>query len=69
MGHIKREHLSNALVASPPAKLLARAERTVGWAFDRALANQLQGRTLTEARDALLPKLVSGELRVGGQVV
>ena len=32
--------------------------------LDQIIANQLQSRTLAETRDALLPKLMSGEIRV-----
>ena len=32
--------------------------------FERAEHNRLESRTLAELRDALLPKLLSGELRV-----
>jgi type I restriction enzyme S subunit len=31
---------------------------------ERAVHNELQSRTLTALRDTLLPKLISGELRV-----
>ena len=32
--------------------------------FDKILKNQIQIRTLTALRDTLLPKLMSGEVRV-----
>jgi type I restriction enzyme S subunit len=32
--------------------------------LNRALGNRRQSQTLAEMRDALLPKLISGELRV-----
>ena len=32
--------------------------------IDKLIANRIQSRTLTALRDALLPKLISGELRV-----
>ena len=32
---------------------------------DRIRSNTLEGRALAEQRDVLLPKLVSGEVRVG----
>jgi type I restriction enzyme S subunit len=32
--------------------------------FDRQIANDLESRTLAATRDLLLPKLMSGEIRV-----
>jgi type I restriction enzyme S subunit len=32
--------------------------------FDRIVANELETRTLTQTRDFLLPKLMSGEIRL-----
>jgi len=32
--------------------------------FDRGEANNKQSKTLTKLRDTLLPKLISGELRI-----
>jgi type I restriction enzyme S subunit len=33
--------------------------------FDQVIANELESRRLAELRDTLLPKLMSGELKVG----
>src|SRR5690606_15373559 len=49
------------------------AEERVHWAFDtlaavlfnRIVANAQESRTLAQTRDLLLPKLMSGEIRVG----
>lgn len=51
-------------VARPPARLAGRFERLVGPIFDRTLANRRESQTLAKARDSLLPKLISGEIRV-----
>jgi type I restriction enzyme, S subunit len=64
MGHIKRGHLTSAQVALPPGAVLDRASRTFGPIEARWVKNQLETRTLTALRDTLLPKLLSGELRV-----
>jgi len=64
MGHIKREHLSQAMVAVPPPDALALGDRAIAPLLEAAIARALESRTLTELRDALLPKLMSGELRV-----
>jgi type I restriction enzyme S subunit len=40
------------------------ASDTIGPLFDRSVANDLESRTLATTRDLLLPKLMSGEVRV-----
>jgi type I restriction enzyme S subunit len=51
-------------IALPPAGLPERFEDLAGPLLDRTLANRRQSQTLTKAREAMLPKLISGELRV-----
>jgi len=65
MGHIQRHHLDEALVALPQADVLLKAGEVISPLFERATAAQLESQTLTTIRDTLLPKLMSGELRVG----
>ena len=62
MGHIQRHHLTQALVVVPPAAVLAEMDRTLGPMVDAIPQRLIQARTLAEARDALLPRLISGEL-------
>jgi type I restriction enzyme, S subunit len=64
MGHIKREHLSQALLAVPPEELLDAADRIFQSLYEKQLANERESLTLGALRDTVLPKLVSGELRV-----
>ena len=64
MGHIKRHHLSDAMCTVPDSRLLAVADRPLSSIFEKSLSANIQSRTLAALRDALLPKLVSGELRV-----
>ena len=33
--------------------------------FEKIVANELESRTIAQTRDLLLPKLMSGEIRVG----
>lgn len=48
----------------PPSSVLAAFERLVtGW-FDVILSNVEEARTLVQLRDTLLPRLISGELRI-----
>ena len=64
MGHIKRHHLSDALVAVPPDEVLEASSEIIGPLIQSIVSHNLQARTLTGLRDTLLPKLISGELRV-----
>ena len=64
MGHIKREHLRRALVAVPPKELVGRCGEVLSPLFEASATARLESRELAEARDYLLPKLLSGEARV-----
>ena len=66
MGHIRRHHLSDALCVVPPDRVIAQVTGLLGGLVERQVANDVASRTLTALRDALLPQLVSGELRVDG---
>jgi type I restriction enzyme S subunit len=48
----------------PPPEALKALSATVEPLVDRTIANELEGRTLARVRDLLLPKLMSGEIRV-----
>lgn len=63
MGHIKREHLSEALVVAPPPDLMAAVNDVFAPLVDRQVAADLESRSLGAIRDLLLPRLVSGEVR------
>jgi type I restriction enzyme S subunit len=52
-------------VVLPPVKLAAVFEATLMSMRDRIVAGVHESKTLSDLRDALLPKLMSGELRVG----
>lgn len=69
MGHIQRHHLSEAIVAVPPEDLLRELDQLMSPVLDRQICNDIESHTLTAIRDALLPKLLSGEVRVraGGE--
>jgi type I restriction enzyme S subunit len=55
---------ASSRVVFPPHPLLAEFERRVAPIFQRMLNSTLESRTLAALRDTLLPKLISGELRV-----
>jgi len=60
MGHIKREHLKQAVCAVPDVVLLESLGETIAPLLDKAIAVRLENRTLVELRDKLLPQLISG---------
>lgn len=64
MGHIKRSHLKDALVAVPTEEVIRFADKVIAPLVEKIVFNRLEARTLAETRDALLPKLVSGEIRI-----
>jgi len=64
MGHIKRHHLTDALCVVPEDRSLVGCQGLFAGVLDRLVANEVQSCTLAALRDALLPKLISGELRV-----
>ena len=57
--------LSQFLLPSPPEPIAARFGKVVQPLFARASEAVSESRTLAALRDALLPKLVSGEMKVG----
>lgn len=64
MGHIKREHLALPIISLPPHDVLAIADRLIAPLRDEWLECQQEVLSLIDIRDSLLPKLISGELRV-----
>jgi len=61
---ITRDTLKSVIVLSPPGDLVQAFERSVTPVLERIRRNLLANRTLAELRDALLPKVVSSEIRV-----
>lgn len=64
MGHIQRGHLKAAMTICPPDNIITRLGEVVAPLIDRIVRNELESRTLAQTRDLLLPRLMSGELRV-----
>ncbi|MGM8851191.1 restriction endonuclease subunit S [Salinicola halophyticus] len=61
MGHIKREHLKQALCAVPDVKCISIGNAIEGM-FEKQINMRLESLTLSQIRDTLLPKLLSGEI-------
>ena len=64
-GRIHTDVLKNVEVVLPPPALIRTFERFVGPIDKKLRNNDEQSQTLAALRDALLPKLLSGEIRVG----
>jgi type I restriction enzyme, S subunit len=58
------EILNNMAIDIPDSLILERFDLTVSEYYKKIKSNQIQIRTLTSMRDNLLPKLMSGEVRV-----
>ena len=62
---IRPETIGNILIALPPTlEPILLFEKLVRPLYERAAQNRTQSRTLGYLRDALLPKLISGDLRL-----
>lgn len=64
MGHIKRGDLDAAMVLVPPPSVLENMSEQMQPLLDKQIAIAKQRKTLEKLRDTLLPKLMSGEVRV-----
>ncbi len=61
---ITRDTLNSVLVCDPPPEIIQAFDALTRPLFERILANGLQSCSLTEIRDTLLPRLISGKLRL-----
>ena len=66
MGHIQRHHLRDAKVVVPGMATLQAASSALSPLVQRVVTTRVESRSLATLRDTLLPKLISGELRVPG---
>lgn len=64
LGHVTIADMKRLLVCMPRTEVLAAFGRNVTPIFDKAFTNILESSTLATLRDTLLPKLLSGELRL-----
>ncbi|MFQ2419048.1 restriction endonuclease subunit S [Aeromonas veronii] len=61
---LSRKILSEQLVILPPSDIAGQVEKTFKSFSEKQVSNRKQCSTLTNLRDTLLPKLISGELRL-----
>jgi type I restriction enzyme S subunit len=69
MGHIQRQHLTDAKVLVPSPQLLEAMTRIISPIIERIIANRIQSRALAALRDLLLPELLSGKVLAAAPVV
>lgn len=61
---ITRQTFDAIKMALPPKEVLIQSEKRIANLFEATLGNVSESRTLAQLRDTLLPKLISGELRI-----
>lgn len=64
MGHIKRGELNKAMVAIPEDDSFKKIDAIMEPIHQQMIHNELESRRLAKLRDTLLPRLMSGELKV-----
>ena len=64
MGHIKRGELDKAKVVVPDENNMATIDFIMKPLHDQIISNMIESRRLATLRDTLLPRLMSGELKV-----
>lgn len=64
MGHIKRGHLEEALVAIPDNDSMEKAHELFAPILSKMISLRLENSRLSLLRDTLLPRLMSGELEI-----
>ena len=64
MGHIKRGDLSNAKCLVPSSDIINMTTKILEPLIEKKIESRLGSNQLTLVRDTLLPKLISGELRI-----
>ena len=62
--HLGKSDLDEIKINIPPIEKVEKYSSIVYWDYMKLLNNYCQIRTLTRLRDTLLPKLMSGEVRV-----
>ena len=65
MGHIQRHHLTGAKVIVPGPSIINAGGKMIAPLIETIMRCRVESHTLAALRDALLPKLVSGEIRTG----
>ncbi len=64
MGHIKRGELSKSEVIIPDGPMLAKIDALITPMLNKIIVTKQESRKLSQFRDTLLPKLMSGEINI-----
>ncbi|MDA8241649.1 MAG: restriction endonuclease subunit S [Nitrospiraceae bacterium] len=64
LGHVTVEDLKRLLTVRPPESVLPGWNKLIEPVLERSFGLEVESKTLATLRDTLLPKLISGELRV-----
>lgn len=64
MGHIQRKHLSTAMVQVPDEQKLNELSEIFSPLLSIQIDNSVESRKLRELRDSLLPRLISGRVKI-----
>lgn len=64
LGHVTVADMKRLFVCWPSKEILAAFDLKTAPIFDRVFANTIEAQNLANLRDTLLPKLISGKLRV-----
>ena len=64
MGHIQRKHLTETMINVPSENVFAEANKILTLLVEKFIENAVQNMTLIQLRDNLLPKLMSGKIKV-----
>lgn len=64
MGHIKREHLKEAFCAVPKHAVVDQLAVYISHLVEKAVDRRLESVTLRKIRDGLLPRLLSGQIKI-----
>jgi len=64
MGHIKRKHLTDAKVKIPSPELINNLDKLFAPIIEKQIISMIEIRNLEKIRDSLLPKLMTGKIRV-----
>jgi len=64
LGHVTVADMKRLLVVEPDAEMVKEFDRVAGPIQSRIFANEQQAQTLATLRDTLLPRLISGQLRL-----
>lgn len=64
LGHFTGADMKRLLIFKPSTEVLTEFNKTAASLYQRYYQNRLTEKTLTKIRDTLLPKLISGELRI-----